>query len=214
MMPTWNDLTSGPRWRGVVGFIRNWVGPLDAAHGMLPAEFAEALQSVPLDLPAAVREWCLLAGNWRQGGANVWIRPHALTIRDGAVCVFTDTQGTVRWGIRVADLQIEDPHIISLDGDPNEIDFPTFTSFVAAMIVNDVIFFDDETGGSVELNPASVHIELTCLLSARCGAYYADAALESANVVAFAYPGNGPAFGKARVSAGSALLERLRLRTA
>ncbi len=55
---------------------------------------------------------------------------------------------------------------------------------------------------------------LACLVSARCGAFYAESALESATVVTFAYPGNGPAFGKSRTSAGDALLQRLRLQSA
>ena len=34
MTSTWNDLANSPRWRGVVWFIRNWVGPFGSDQGM------------------------------------------------------------------------------------------------------------------------------------------------------------------------------------
>jgi len=43
------------------------------------------------------------------------------------------------------------------------------------------------------------------------GRYYADAPLEAATDVAYAYPHDGPVYGKARTPAGHALLQRLRL---
>ena len=78
MTPTWNDLANGERWRGVVSFIRNWVGPFDSGHGIAPKDLDLLLRAKPLNLPAAVREWYLLAANWTQHGLNVWIRPREL----------------------------------------------------------------------------------------------------------------------------------------
>jgi hypothetical protein len=179
---------------------------------MAPEKLDEALRAKSLNLPAAVREWYLLAANWDHGGLSVWIRPQALTACDGMVCVCTDTQGINNWGIRVAHLGIEDPPTFSLEGDSNEIDFPNFTSFVAAMTVNDVLF-DYEAEAPVQLDPGSARADLTRLVSARCGDFYLDGSLASATVVAFAYPGNGPVFGKSREPEGHALLQRLRLPT-
>ena len=213
MTPTWNDLATSARWCGVVSFIRNWVGPFDSHQGMDPEEFGEILRAKRLNLPAAVREWYLLAANWDQGGLNVWIRPQALTACDGMVWILTDTEGINHWGVRVAELDIEDPPVFSLETNPDEVDFPSFTMFVAAMIVGDVIF-DYETEAPVELNDDSACADLTCLVSARCGNLFADTALGSATVVVFAYPGNGPLFGKARTPTGRALLHRCRRQTA
>jgi hypothetical protein len=32
--PEWQDLANGFRWRGIVAFIRNWIGPFDCDAGM------------------------------------------------------------------------------------------------------------------------------------------------------------------------------------
>src|SRR5262249_53145081 len=135
----WNDLASSRRWRGVVSFIRDWVGPFNSAHGMAPEELDEALRAKSPSLPTAVREWYLLAAGWSQGGLNVWLRPHELTAAEGMICILTDTQGINEWGIRAAEPDVEDPPVSLLQKTP-EIDFPSFASFVAGMIINDVIF--------------------------------------------------------------------------
>lgn len=161
-----------------------------------------------LNLPSAVREWYLLAANWNQGGMNVWIRPQALTPCEGMVWILADTGGVNLWGIRIADSDIDDPPVF-VAGVPNEV-FQSFSQFVAAMIVNDVLF----PRGAVQLNRESARAELMCLVTSTVGDFFADAPLESATVVMFAYPGNGPVYGKARTPAGNALLQRLRLQTA
>ena len=60
-MPTWSDLATGRRWRGVASFICHWVGPFDPSCGMSAEELDEILPRESLALPAAVREWYLLA---------------------------------------------------------------------------------------------------------------------------------------------------------
>ena len=56
------------------------------------------------------------------------------------VGILTDEQGVNLWGVRAADYDIEDPPVFFLEATPADIDFPNFTSFVAAMIANDAIF--------------------------------------------------------------------------
>jgi hypothetical protein len=209
-MPTWSDLAIGRRWRGVASFIRDWVGPFDPACGVSAEELDEILLRGALVLPAAVKEWYLLAARWSQDGMNVWISPQKLTAVDGMVEVLTDTQGANRWGVRAADHHIDDPPVYDLDANPTQIDFPSFTSLVAAMIANDVIFGSDAEE-PVELNPGVARAGLTCFVSTRYGDFYADAVLAAAAVVMFAYPGNGPAYGKARTHAGHTLLQRFQL---
>jgi hypothetical protein len=176
---------------------------------MAAEELDEILLGESLALPAAVREWYLLSARWSQGGLNVWISPRELVAADEMVCVLTDTDGINNWGVRAADHDIDDPPVYDLDANPTEIDFPSFTSLVATMIANDVIFHP--ATDPVELNPGVARAGLTCLVSTRHGDFYANAALDAAAVVAFTYPGNGPAFGKARTPVGHALLQRLQL---
>ena len=78
------------------------------------------------------------------------------------------------------------------------------------MTVNDVIFGSD-ADEPMELNPGVARAGLTCFVSNRRGDFYADAVLEAAAVVMFAYPGNGRAYGKARTPVGHILLQRLQL---
>ena len=61
-----------------------------------------------LALPAAVREWYLLADRWSQGALNVWIGPQELAAEAGMVEVLTDTQGVNRWefGLRITTSRI------------------------------------------------------------------------------------------------------------
>ena len=207
-MPTWSDLATGRRWRGVA----SWVGPFDSSCGMSAEELNQLLLRGSLALPAAVKEWYLLAARWShlQGALNVWIDPQELAVKEGMVEVLTDTIGNNNWGVRTADHDIEDPPVYDLDTNPAQVDFPSFTSLVAAMIVNDVIFGSD-TDEPMELNPGVARAGLTCFVSNRRGDFYADAVLEAAAVVMFSYPGNGPAYGKARTPAGHTLLQRLQL---
>jgi hypothetical protein len=206
--PTWNDLAISARWRGVVSFIRNWVGPFESVQGMAPKDLDLILRGKALNLPTAVREWYLLAANWNQGRLAVWIRAEELAACDGVVWILTDTQGITHWGVRVADLDIEDPPVVSREANIDIVS-PSFSKFVAAMIVNDALF-DSEFEAPVELVHGSARAEQMCLFSSCFGDFFADGLLESATVVMFAYPGHGPVYGKSRTSAGRELLMRLR----
>src|SRR5262245_27973716 len=95
-MPTWSDLATGRRWRGVA----SWVGPFDSSCGMSAEELNQLLLRGSLALPAAVKEWYLLAARWShlQGALNVWIDPQELAVKDGMVEVLTDTIGTTTGG--------------------------------------------------------------------------------------------------------------------
>jgi hypothetical protein len=209
IMSTWNDLANGARWRGVVSFIRNWVGPFDSNQGMTPDELDQILRAKRLTLPAAVREWYLLAANWNPKGLNVWFRPAELEVCDGMIEILTDPEGISNWSIRVVDFDIEDPPVVSPEENPNDIEFQSFSEFVAAMIINDVLFADETTGEPVELNHDAARTTLMCIVSSGRGDFFGDAPLESATVVMWAISQNSPAFGKSRTLAGRALLNRL-----
>jgi hypothetical protein len=215
MTSTWLDLANSSRWRGVVSFIRNWIAPFDSAQGMPVDKLDEVLREKGLTLPAAVREWYLLAAHWDQGGLNVWNRPAELAISEGVVWILTDREGINHWGVRITDIDIEDPPVVSYEADPpGGIDFPDFRRFVAAMIANDFIF-DYETEEPVDLNRDAAIEGMTCFVSTRCGSeFLIDAPLESATIVMFAYPKGGPVSGKSRTAEGRARLEELRIHKA
>src|SRR5262249_37596050 len=115
MKSTWDDLARSPRWRGVVSFIQNWVGPLDANQGIATHQLDAILHEKGLKLPTAIRDWYLLAAKWNQGGLNVWIPPQELTVGEGIVWILTDTEGINHWGVRVADVEVEDPPVVSYE---------------------------------------------------------------------------------------------------
>ncbi len=207
MMPTWNDVATGARWHGVVSLVHNWVGPLSSDQGIAPDRLDVILRAKRLNLPAAVREWYQLTANWEQAGLNVWIRPEELSECSDFVGILTDTEEINLWGIRVGDFGIEDPPVVS-DQAHCDAAFPSFSAFVGAMIANDVIF-DYESEAPMELDPSSVRSDLVCLVASSCGDFLADAPFESATVLVFAYPENGPAFGISRTPSGRELLRRL-----
>ncbi len=206
MVAPWNKLATSGRWHGVVSFIQNWVGPFGPDQGMPPEKLDAILRAKSLDLPAAVCEWYLLAANWHQGGVNVWIPPRDLVADDGIVDVLHDKHGVSEWGVRVEDLKYEDPPIVT----NNEIASPTFSNFVAAMIVNDLLFFDDESGEPLELKPGTLPLEGMHNVASCGGDFMADGPLESATIVMYAYSHNGPLFGKSRTHEGRTVLSRLR----
>jgi hypothetical protein len=207
MTSTWNDLSNSERWRGVVSFIRSWVGPFNSEMGMPSKELDATLSANRLSLPTSVREWYLLAANWKQVGLNVWIRPHELTAYDGVVWILTDTHGVTHWGVRVVDLSKEDPPVVTMEKN-NEVVSPNFSEFVAFMTVNDVVF-DYAVEEPIELNHDATRTDMMRPISACFGDLYADNNLESAAVVMFAYPNDGPVYGKARTSEGRRFLQGL-----
>lgn len=207
---TWNNLANGSRWGGIVAFIRNWVGPFDSSLGMAPDELDVILRAKAMDLPAAVREWYVLAANWDQGGLNAWIRPRELAVQDAMIGIMTDTEGVNCWRVRIADLGIDDPPIVCSEENPDSIVFPNFSGFVAAMIINDVLFAGEAQEGLIELNRDPARDALTRLVPSLYGDFFVDAPLGSATIVMFAYPRNGPVYGKSRTPAGCEILQRFR----
>ncbi len=204
-MKTRTEIALSNRWRGVVGFIENWIGPFESDQQTTSADLDALLGTNGPCLSEAIQEWCILTANWSQGGLNVWIPQSALAEHDGLINVLTDVEGICRWSVRSKDMANDDPPVIFLDESDG---FQHFSAFVAAMVVSDFLFANDRAGEAIELKTAAL-TELTCFASANCGGFYADAALDAATLVAFAYP-SGEVYGKSRTPAGAKLLARLR----
>lgn len=183
------------------------VGAFGPDRGMRSEELDAILRAKSLELPAAVCEWYLLAANWTQRGMNVWIHPRELLPHDGFIDVLHDTGGVNEWSIRVTDFPHEDPPVVTAD---NKIASATFSQFVAAMIINDVLFCDDEAKEPVELKREPARAKGMRRVTSCFGDFIADGPLESAAVVMYVYPRNGPVLAKSRTPEGGALLSRLR----
>ena len=192
MTIAWNELAVSPRWQGLVRFIRRWIGPFEAEQGLQPGALDKYVDHTVGRLPAAVREWYLLAGNWSSTDLSVWTPAARLEASEGMVFLVGD--GVNSWGVRVADLTNEDPPVYDLDASL-EPDFPAFSTFVASMIINAVIF-DYEAEEPIELSRAQAARDLHCFLSTRRGDFLTEGALEVTNFVAFAYPSDGPVCGR------------------
>jgi hypothetical protein len=145
----------------------------------------------------------------RQGRLNVWLRPEELKAAGGMLGILTDTEGINLWGFRIEEIHIDDPPVVSINDNPHEIAFPRFSTFVAAMIVNDVLV-DDRIESPTELDSHFRRGDFTRLVASNCGEFFSDTPIETAAVVIFAYPGDGPVMGKSRMPAGRQILERLR----
>jgi hypothetical protein len=203
-MKTRSEIAESRRWRGIVGFIQNWIGPFGNSQGMEPAELNAILQARGLSLSEAIQEWCILAANWNQGGINVWIPPSRLVENEGSITVLSDTEGITYWQVACADMHEDDPPVLN----GRYPAFPRFSECVAAMVINDYLFAHDETDEPIQLRKEACSA-LSTLGSSQMGLdFYTDGPLESATVVAFAYPDQ--VLAKARTPAGAAWLERLR----
>jgi len=75
------------------------------------------------------------------------------------------------WGVRVADIDVEDPPVVSYEK-KNEDVSPSFSKFVAAMIVNDLLF-DYETEEPIELERDSIRADGMSYVSSCCGDFFA-----------------------------------------
>jgi hypothetical protein len=130
-----------------------------------------------------------------------------MIMHEGRIVVLGDIAGVTGWEIRAVDADIEDPPVYSSDV-PDDISHPSFSKFVAAMIINDILFAD---GNYVELKPQAARSALIPLNLSTDESLFADGPLESATVLVFDYHGDGPVCAKARAPAGNALLQQLRI---
>ncbi|MFR9796035.1 SMI1/KNR4 family protein [Streptomyces sp. MS06] len=110
-------------WDFVRDFAAAWSAPLDDASGTAEEELAGAEAALGLRLPAALREGYALLGTARRDltGNQDPLRPPAMlqvSEECGGVLVFrTENQGCADWGVRLGDLDQDDPPVFVRSGD-------------------------------------------------------------------------------------------------
>jgi hypothetical protein len=98
-------------WRFVTDFAAHWGQPLQPGDGWSPAEVEAAERRLGVTLPAALREVYLLLGRRNDLTSNHdhLLTPDELRILDGALVYRVENQGVACWGVRLAELDQDDP---------------------------------------------------------------------------------------------------------
>ncbi|MFF2327054.1 MULTISPECIES: SMI1/KNR4 family protein [unclassified Streptomyces] len=104
-------------WRFVRAFARDWSQrPLAGTDGCAPADLDATRARLGLPLPAALREGYQLLGSRTDltGNQDVLLAPQDLYLdEDRGVLVFrVENQSCAYWGIRVTDLDQDDPPVV------------------------------------------------------------------------------------------------------
>ncbi|MFF9566598.1 hypothetical protein [Streptomyces sp. NPDC014685] len=104
-------------WRFIRAFARDWSQrPLAEADGCTPAELDAARARLDLPLPTALREAYQLLGNRKDltDNQDSLLAPQDLHLdEDRGVLVFrVENQACAYWGIRVTDLDQDDPPVV------------------------------------------------------------------------------------------------------
>ncbi|MEU9318507.1 SMI1/KNR4 family protein [Streptomyces sp. NPDC048295] len=105
-------------WRFIRAFARDWSRhPLAGADGHTPADLDAAQARLGLPMPAALREAYQLLGRRRDltDNQDSLLAPQDLYVdEDRGVLVFrVENQSCAYWGIRVTDLDQEDPPVVA-----------------------------------------------------------------------------------------------------
>jgi uncharacterized protein (TIGR02996 family) len=138
------------RWRLVEEFIDTWHRPLTAGDGCTEEEIAEAERRLGARLPAALREWHALAGRRKDVWSvqdhllrlhqTLWFRQLHFDQRSDALVIRSENQGCEHWGIRPADLDLDDPPIWELGA--GRVCSPTLSAFACQTLLYEAKFSD------------------------------------------------------------------------
>jgi hypothetical protein len=130
----------------VRGFLRDWGAP--AAGGTSPALFDAAEAGLGAPLPRALRELyaelgpsapCLSGQDW-------WLPVDRLRREGDALLVRVENQSCERWGVRLADMTLDDPPVVELDSGETAED--TLSGFAIKVLLYERGF---AVGGAIRL---------------------------------------------------------------
>jgi hypothetical protein len=141
------------RWARHRAFAAEWHSPLVEGDGVPEEKLQAAEKRLKLSLPAALREWYLLAGRRRdlvrKGRPGVFLAtPGQLRKVEGGLIVYEEGDGVVQWGIRLKDIEMPDPPVCMDNSEPfcralahQEWipENPTFSEFALQMLVMETL---------------------------------------------------------------------------
>lgn len=114
-----HDKGSRERWTPLLTFLSNWGRPIRKEDGIELGRIEEAEYRLGFQLPQTLREWYLLSG-YRSSEELTNVEslrlPEKLIVYDGALVFYDESQGTVSWGVREADIEMDDPPVV-IEGD-------------------------------------------------------------------------------------------------
>lgn len=125
------------RWEPMKHLAARWHRPLTQDDGFPLSEIREAESRLYIQLPLALQEWYLLAGNRQDLNAaqNYLLSPADLEISDEYLVFYMENQAVVCWGIQLSDLGTPDPPVY-LD---NDFSVPTGSTPHAWILENNTL---------------------------------------------------------------------------
>ena len=133
------------RWNVLHEFFAGWYGPICPSHGYSEESIRAAEERLKVSLPAALVEWCALAGR----RADVWstqdrfLSPDDLRLDDQKLVFYVENQGVVRWGLSLDNLDNEDPAVLVCDANIAKIwieECPAISTFALSRMLLGVKF--------------------------------------------------------------------------
>ena len=144
------------RWSLLKDFVAEWHTPLQVGDGYSAQEIDAAEQQLGLKLPAALREWYLLAGR-RADLSSIdpyaFSGPQELSVEENdceVLWLFCETQADISWGVKQKDLAQDDPPIYkedTLNGEGLKQSNEHFSEFILQATMHQTAYFT-EIGGN------------------------------------------------------------------
>jgi len=115
------------RWRRFVDFAAEWRRPIKADDGVPIDQLDRAEERLNLRLPEALRELYLMAGRRRDlfKTMNRLLAPREIGLvedppgtDENGLIFYTEEDGAVQWGIRMADIHLADPPVCLDNSEP------------------------------------------------------------------------------------------------
>jgi hypothetical protein len=127
-------------------FAREWLTPLRDGDGCTAEQVAIVEDRLGLRLPASMVTFYRLLG-WRNDltrNQDTLIFLQSLRVVDGALVYRIENQACVSWGVRVADLEVDDPPVVFCegygDGKPWRPFLDSFSLAAVGMVLEESLF--------------------------------------------------------------------------
>ena len=131
------------RWMLVLRFVDFWSRPIAPGDGYSEADIEQCERELGHRLPAALREWYLIAGRRR----DLWSQQDRLTTpnelfqfgrHENHLVFYAENQGCEVWGVRDSDILLEDPPVYRLKEDPCQVS-PSVSAFAIQTLLREKI---------------------------------------------------------------------------